>query len=441
MKKKLIYTFYIILTSFIIFLGCEDRNDLTAPNMSPDTGTADFTRYVALGNSLTAGVQSGALFQSGQIYSYAALIAKQVNTTFEIPLISDPGLPSGANGRIEVISIEPFITTINTSMGQPINSFYPKPYNNLGVPGAFVYDILNATNANDCYTAKFAQSPNPLFDVILRGNGSAFTQAKSLQPTFLSLWIGNNDVLGFGTSGGTLPYTPISTFTALYSQLIDSIKTLNVKVVVANIPDVSAIPFFTTVGDQLKAQGISTIWGTDYNNQIVPMNLSSTLITLPASELLYDENGKPTLVGFSQANPFPNNVILDSVEISVIKNIVNNYNTTIHNLVSKEDNFALVDVHSLLNTYRANDLLGGIETDGIRFSTTFVSGGMFSLDGVHLTNQGYALVANEFIKKINEKFSAKIPLINVASIHGSLVLTKTTGLIKFKNNTFNKIIF
>ncbi|GAB6283416.1 MAG: hypothetical protein STSR0008_21830 [Ignavibacterium sp.] len=441
MKKNLKYTFCIFLTSFIIFYGCEDRSDLTTPNITPDTGNADFTRYVALGNSLTAGVQSGALYQNGQIYSYAALIAKQVNTSFEIPLISDPGLPSGANGRIEVVSIDPFITTINSSMGQPINSFYPKPYNNLGVPGAFVYDILNATNKDNCYSALFAQTPNPLFDIILRGNGSEFTQAKLQQPTFITLWIGNNDVLGFGTSGGTLPYTPIPIFTALYSQLIDSIKTLNAKAVIANIPDVSAIPFFTTVGDQLRAQGISTIWGTDYNNKVIPMNLSSTLITLTASELLYDENGNPTMIGLTQENPFPNNVLLDSVEISVIQNVVNNYNTTISNLVSNEDNFVLVDIHSLLNFYRANDLYGGIETNGIRFSTTFVSGGMFSLDGVHLTNQGYALVANEFIKKINEKFSAKIPLINVASIPGSLVLSNITGLIKFKKNTFNKIIF
>lgn len=439
MKKNLIKSFFIFLTSFVIFYGCEDRSDLTAPDV--DTGNADFTRYVALGNSLTAGVQSGALFQSGQNYSYAALIAKQVNTTFEIPFISDPGLPSGANGRIEVISIDPFITTINTSMGQPINTTYPAPYNNLGVPGAFVYDILNATNANDCYTAKFAQSPNPLFDVILRGLGSEFTQAKLQQPTFLTLWIGNNDVLGFATSGGTIPYTPEQNFGGLYSQLIDSIKTLNAKVVVANIPDVSTIPFFTTVGDQLRAQGISTIWGTDYNNQVIPMNLSSTLITLPASELLYDENGNPTGIGLTQSNPLPNNVLLDSVEISVIQNVVRSYNTTINSLVSNAANFALVDIYSLLNMYRAADLLGGIETDGIKFSTLFVSGGMFSLDGVHLTSQGYALVANEFIKKINEKFNAKIPLINVATIPGSLVLRNTTGIIKFKKNTFNKIIF
>ncbi len=441
MKKNLIKSFFILLTSFIIFYGCEDRSDLTAPDLSVDTGVADFTRYVALGNSLTAGVQSGALFQSGQNYSYAALIAKQVNTTFEIPFISDPGLPSGANGRIEVLSIDPFVTTINTNKGQPINSTYPQPYNNLGVPGAFVYDILNATNANDCYTAIYAQSPNPLFDLILRGKGSEFTQAKLQQPTFLTLWIGNNDVLGYATSGGTISYTPEQNFAGLYSLLIDSIKTLNAKVVIANIPDVSAIPFFTTVGDQMRLSGITTIWGINYNNQTIPMNLSSTLITLPATELLYDASGNPTGIGFSQSNPLPNNVLLDSVEISVIKNVVNSYNTTINNLVSNKDNFVLVDIHSLLNFYRKNDLLGGIETDGIRFSTTFVTGGMFSLDGVHLTSQGYALVANEFIKVINNKFNAKIPLINVASIPGSLALHKITGIPKFQKQTFREIVF
>ena len=92
--------------------------------------------------------------------------------------------------------------------------------------------------------------PNPFFNLILRGIGTQFQQAKLLQPTMVACWIGNNDVLGYATNGGVpsaLP-TPAATFSSLYTQLGDSLASLGAKVVVVNIPDVTTIPFFTTVG-------------------------------------------------------------------------------------------------------------------------------------------------------------------------------------------------
>ena len=62
--------------------------------------------------------------------------------------------------------------------------------------------------------------------------------------------------------------------------------------------------------------------------------------------------------------------------------------------------------------------------DGIPFTTTFVTGGLFSLDGVHPTSRGYGIVANEFIKVINTKWGTSIPLVNVSQIPGSLILAK-----------------
>jgi lysophospholipase L1-like esterase len=51
----------------------------------------------------------------------------------------------------------------------------------------------------------------------------------------------------------------------------------------------------------------------------------------------------------------------------------------------------------------------GIRIDGQAFSTTFVTGQLFSLDGVHLTGKGYAIVANHIIKAVNAKYNANIP--------------------------------
>ena len=99
---------------------------------------------------------------------------------------------------------------------------------------------------------------NPLFSLVLRSSAlgnSVFNQAKNLSPTLLTCWIGNNDVLGYATSGGVKPTEPTSSgiFGALYTQLGGALASLGCQVVVANIPDVTVIPFFNTVGPQVAA--------------------------------------------------------------------------------------------------------------------------------------------------------------------------------------------
>ncbi|HQT92691.1 MAG TPA: hypothetical protein PL001_11770, partial [Candidatus Kryptobacter bacterium] len=78
-----------------------------------------------------------------------------------------------------------------------------RPYNNLGIPGAVLYDMIDTTNFN----AKSAARQNPFFSLILRSaafGNSPVAQALALHPTFVTVWIGANDVLGYATSGGTV---------------------------------------------------------------------------------------------------------------------------------------------------------------------------------------------------------------------------------------------
>lgn len=426
MKKLFVL---LIASSVLFFAGCEDRSELTPPE-PPSTGTVSFENFVTLGNSLTAGYQNGALYESAQIYSFGNLIAKQVGATFEQPIISDPG----TGGRLEVSSLTATGISIyvNPNQGTPKNATYPKAYNNLGVPGAFLYDIANATSSTTCYSYVFGGQANPLFDLILRGNGSQLALAKSLNPTLVTLWIGNNDILGHATSGGTLPYTPSVKFAALYNALAIELAGTGAKVVVANIPYVTSIPFFTTVGPTLYLQNIKYVWGVNSTGDTVLMNVLTNYLTLKASELL--AQGK----GLTQNNPLPNSVILDSLEALNVKNVINEYNTTIATIAA-DKGFALVDANKLLN-----NAIKGLVVDGIKFSTQYVTGGLFSLDGVHPTNRGYAIVANEFIKVINEKWGANIPYINVAEIPGSLILHKgynALGLPKIPEGALDNLLF
>jgi lysophospholipase L1-like esterase len=447
-----------VFIAVIIFYGCQDRTDLTPPTApSPKSGSVDFTRYVAIGNSLTAGYQSGALYQSAQIYAYPNLIAKVTGTpVFEQPLVSDPGL----GGRIRVVSINPFITTVDPSSGVPLNLTYPAPYNDLGIPGALLYDVLNATNSTNCASALFAQSPNPLFDLVLRGNGSQFTQTKLMHPTFVTLWIGNNDILGYATSGGFSPSAPTATptFQFLYSTLGDSIASLGAKVVVGNIPDVTSVPFFTTVGPALALQ---TPWplfralgapGIIYekHGEVVGTGVADSLSLLtgqilftltgsnyapligtPTGKFYRDHNypGLPLGIdttkpfGLHPQNPWPDALVLDASEIATAESSTADFNAAIAAVASAKG-FGLVDINSFFKLIRQHDFTGGMNFNGLIFTTQYVAGGIFSLDGVHPTGQGQAIIANEFIKVINSKFGASYSLVNVASIPGTILLAK-----------------
>jgi phospholipase/lecithinase/hemolysin len=107
--------------------------------------------------------------------------------------------------------------------------------------------------------------------------------------------------------------------------------------------------------------------------------------------------------------------------------------------------FGLVDIHTLFNTIRQSDFTGGYRVNGITFRTSYITGGLFSLDGVHPTSQGHAIVANEFIKVINSKFNATIPAIDVTTIPASLQFTgkiyNKDGYPQFPVNAFNSLLY
>ena len=487
--KKFFNLIFVTTIIALVFSGCMDKTDLTAPSASnPVNGNADLTRFVTIGNSLTAGWQNGALYASSQNYSFGNQIAKQVGTTFEQPLVSDPG----TGGRMEIKTLDIAKGEIdiyyNPNKGNAENLKYQYPYNNLGIPGALLYDVLYATSSTTCASALFSSShtPNPMFDLILRSHGSQFAQAKALHPTFITLWIGNNDVLGFATSGGFSPSepTPVSgglyNFQSAFTQLADSIASLGAKVVVANIPDVDAIPYFSTVGPVVAME---TPWGAlkllgapgiiyQKHGEIVASGVADSLslltgqllMTLPAINYAtligqptgqyYRDNNYPALppgidttkpFGLHPQNPWPDALILDASEIATTENTVASYNSIISSLANAKG-FGLVDINSFFNSIRQKDFTGGVYFNGVNFSTTYITGGIFGLDGILPTNQGQAIVANEFIKVINSKFGANIPLINVATIPGSLILTKKALLKEkliphFEPGTFNHLLY
>jgi hypothetical protein len=160
----------------------------------------------------------------------------------------------------------------------------------------------------------------------------------------------------------------------------------------------------------------------------------------------YSDNGiPPALVGVDTTKPFgadpgnpiPNALILDASEIQTAAQSTSEFNASISAAVNKySSQFALVNINAFFNAIRASDASGGTEFGGIKFTTTFVTGGLFSLDGVHPTAQGYAIVANEFLKTINSKFGANYKLVDIANIPGSLSFAKMRSFNLFEKGVY-----
>jgi len=439
------------MASLLFFVACEDRTDLVAPS-APSTGDADFSRFVTIGNSLTAGYQSGSVYESSQMYSIGKIIADQVGVPFEQPIISDPGIP----GRLELKDLTPTIVA-NTEMGEPTNLTYAAPYNNLGVPGALVFDLTDETDL----ASKFAVRGNPYFQIVMRNQAtlgaSIVKQALALNPTFINLWIGNNDVLGYATSGGTtgtdpatysLP-TDVPTFTYLYNLVATALTDTSGyrKIVAANIPDVKNIPFFTTVGPKLAVSlegmgvpamvyqkngetigtGVATIASLKNGSVLLTLTGSSATAFLgDRSGAYYAINNIPvpagivtdSAFGFSPFNPWPDMYTLDPSEILITETATSQFNTVIDGIVRTNATWELLD----MNLFFKDVANGGMMIDGINFTTSFILGNTFSLDGVHPTTRGYGVIANEFIKTINTKFNANIRRVNISSLPASISL-------------------
>ncbi len=220
-----------------------------------------FQQYVALGDSLTAGVESNCLVQRNQLNSFPAVLAQSFGmTNFQQPLVQEIALTSPLVGSpcLGAVFVPPSTISVApvSQMGSPLNLLLPVPYNNLGIPGARVADLTELTHGDQHGTYIEQSAALVLRNVTgspLDGT-SAVQQANILLApapnNMVTLWIGNNDVLGAATSGivvDGVTVTSLADFTSSYQAILDAIDPATAAMALANIPDVTAIPFTTTI--------------------------------------------------------------------------------------------------------------------------------------------------------------------------------------------------
>ncbi|PKB16511.1 SGNH/GDSL hydrolase family protein [Flavobacterium sp. 5] len=513
----MIKNFKWLLLVSLSFVACNNNDDDTAATAEvPVTpGSASFAKYVALGDSFAAGYSDGALFKKGQETSYPSVLAQQFTQAgggaFNVPFCGNDNLGGLLYGGTPIAETRKYISGFYPN-GRPIIQNVPGvpvtdvtthltgTFNNLGVPGAKSFDLLSTTYGNGNPAGFGTGATSPYFS---RFSSSAMASvigdALVQKPTFFSLWIGGNDVLGYALSGGdgTNPITPTGTFETAYNNLVTQLSTDGRKGVVANLPFITTLPNFSVVsvkpvspsayfvdGDEnnkvpvISAGDIATINAlnaqllgplkqvltglgagdriellsttannpvlivdetlTDYKQQITGAltpalgaatagfygavfgkvrqtkkdGASTDLILLSTSTVIGSTAaGAPSpLNKYGISYPLQDKHVLIPSEISEMEAAVIAYNTIIKNAADAKG-LAYVDAKSAMTQLSSTS---GVSFGNFQMTSSYVTGGAFSLDGVHPTPRGYAYIANLFIDAINTKYGSTLRKVDLA---------------------------
>ncbi|WP_299383534.1 G-D-S-L family lipolytic protein [uncultured Lacinutrix sp.] len=491
------------------FLDEQPQPTVVLPALN--AGSVDFSNYVALGASFTAGFTDGGLFIASQENSFPNTLAKQFANagggTFTQPLMSDNygGLALGGSriqdprlvfGGAGPIPLEDAIgpVTVGTDLLSPPTG----PFNNVGVPGAKSFHMIAPGYGNLANLSAGLANP---YAVRLTGatpDASMLELAAAQNPTFFTLSeVGGNDVLGYATTGGdgTNPITPNATFDFSLNTIVNALTSNGAKGAIGNLPDITSLSHFTTVpfnpldptdssfGPQIPL--LNSIFGAlnpifnavdparaivfseteasavvikdeslaDISGIIIAqLNASPTfpafiaqfglppaaaplvanllgntygqtrqataedLFVLPSSSVIGTVN--TTNVGVLMGQGLPQAlagqfsvegitlpledkwVLLPSEQLE-IANATATYNASISAIASAKG-LALVDLNSILTQATTT----GVQFDSYNLDTRLVFGGLVSLDGIHLTARGYALMANSFLDAIDTTYGS-----------------------------------
>ena len=420
---------YIGLATLAVIASC--KPEITREFAPENTSSVNFSKYIAVGNSLTSGFADGGLYLEGQQVAFPNLIANQMKShgggQFITPLFSEAQsngsgylrLKSLENGRPVTESVTDKLAYISTGV---LAKYSGTDINNLGIPGMRLdHSGVGLVSAANMYFARL------LPDADL-GKKSYQDFVDNRNHTFFSFWLGNNDVLGYATNGavndnpaGTTVLTSQETFRAVYTQFIAKLTANGQKGVVATIPDVTTIPYFTTVTRKALLDAASAASGQAVTNLFIATKTAPSrpatdndLFVLPfsSSGLLGNTTGSPAPYGLHPNRPIEDKYVLDEAEVSEVRNHVTKLNEIIWDIAHSK-NLAVADANNFLSKLKT-----GILYNGFGISSAYITGNAFSLDGIHLTPIGNAVMANLMIEAINSKYGTKLEKIDASGFTG-----------------------
>jgi hypothetical protein len=422
----------------------------------PNAGTADFSQVIALGGSYMAGYQDGALNTKGQENSIPAIIATQMQYAnggpfyqvllangYSVGLNTKPwesnfvsasklGYKTDCKG---ITSLSPIKSTLSDIIAQNyLNTGNKNLNNNFAVPFA----SLNAYDDPSLGLYFGVNNDNPFYNRIASNPGSStiISDAKNKKPSFIISWLGMDDIYNYAAKGGANANIPnASTFEQNLNKVLGEFAKSGVKGVMATIPDFKDFPYYNLIP-----------WNNANLTQSQADSLNDTYSSNPAFDHIRFNTGKNGFIvedakepsGFRKMKEgefitisvptdslkcFKYGLVLKVIndryalidsEVKILDQAIQEYNQIIVKKAN-EYGFALADMYQYFKKIKS-----GVKWNGVDYNLTFVSGGFLSLDGYHPNQKGYGLIANEFIKVINDKYKANVPQTTCKTCDGVL---------------------
>lgn len=376
--------------------------------VEPADPPALFERYVSLGNSITAGYQSGGLHEELQREAYPVLLAEKAGARFPIPAVAYPGCP--------VPLASPFPPTLISDEAPDQCRVLPvrEEARNLAVPGAAVADLANPLWHGGGLAA------------VLLGGRTQLGLLLERDPTLISVWIGNNDALGAALSGNPASLTPVDAFEAAYEEIVQAILATDagdaILIGVVNpvlVPALQPGAFFWGA-DQPGSPFAEVLEvdpgcapGTDGGTRLV------SFVTV--TNQLAEDPAEPVVIGCAADDPF----VLTDDEVQAVGTRVAMFNAYIQEQ-AEENGWIYVDPAALIGPALADpDLIrkcqgladattpeefqAAIETTCPGPQAPNFFGSYFSLDGIHPSGRAHTVIADALAGLLNQKHDLDLP--------------------------------
>ncbi len=409
-----------LLLALPLVAGCYDNEPLSAPDLSTSNGL--MARYVSMGNSITAGYQSGGINDSTQQRSYAVLFANRANATFNIPSLNMPGCAPPLTNNVTQTRVTLPGAPPSTGSTCAARADERLPYvSNVAVPGATSF-------SPDDNLSPFANS-NALTTLILGGR----TQNEAMQdadPTFVSAWIGNNDVLGAYANGANpgnpALITPQPVFEQNYSAMLDAIEATGASAALISVMDVTVAPFSsrtaiyycltyvdparcqaplpTTPDPNLAGLNFLGLWNVDVNCA-APAGLATLIPWTKAVPMLAAAaGGSPQTMDCSI-----DALVVTPTEVANLQAATLGYNNYIAGQAAARG-MAYLNLNPALLALVATGAIPPIPNIAPALAGQSVTfGPYFSLDGLHPSTLAHQLVTDSLVSVVNQFFGTSIP--------------------------------
>jgi lysophospholipase L1-like esterase len=393
--------------TLLLLAACAGDDAIAPPTATPVNPL--FERYVAVGNSITAGYQSGGINDSTQRRAYPALLARQMGTDYFYPALAGRGCPPPIDDFATGTRVGAGLGSTAATCDLRDPASLRRPLNNVAVPGATSADP-NSANGPASNTLTF----------LILGGKSQVDRAIEARPTFVTVGIVGNDLLSTAGSGiltslsGQPLFTPPAQFAQNYAAIVNRLRDAGVRggVLQANV-DVLNTPLFINAAITQNAAlvlTLSAILGVRLT--VHPSCVGST--ALLAVELLnrIRSGEHPPIIACARnavpGTPVGDAFVLDAAEQATVATTIGQYNSYLR---AKADSvgWAYYDINPTLRELRAN---GGIALVPDLTSRSAPFGPFMSLDPVHPGNLAHQRIANDLIAVINQKYQttlARVP--------------------------------